>query len=113
VSLIEERTCGHTTAALVELTKRHAVPCSAIRNIAEVVADPQVAAAELIVAAPDAEVPDYRDLAIPLRMDGERPHAAETPPHAGEHTREILDELGYSTPEVDDLVAKGVVEARG
>jgi crotonobetainyl-CoA:carnitine CoA-transferase CaiB-like acyl-CoA transferase len=112
VPIIEARTCGYTTAALVELTRRHAVPCSAIRDIADVVADPQIAAAELIVAAPDAEVPEYRDLAIPLRIDGERPHAHETPPHAGEHTREILDELGYSTREVDDLVAKGVVEAR-
>jgi crotonobetainyl-CoA:carnitine CoA-transferase CaiB-like acyl-CoA transferase len=38
VELIEARTCGHSTAALVELTRKHAVPCSAIRTIAEVVA---------------------------------------------------------------------------
>jgi crotonobetainyl-CoA:carnitine CoA-transferase CaiB-like acyl-CoA transferase len=112
VSLIEARTSRLTTAELVELTRRHAVPCSAIRNLAEVVADPQVAAAELIATAPDAEVPDYRDVAIPLRIDGTRPHAVGTPPHAGEHTREILDELGYSEQDVDTLVAKGVVEAR-
>jgi crotonobetainyl-CoA:carnitine CoA-transferase CaiB-like acyl-CoA transferase len=112
VELIEARTCGHSTAALVEQTRKHAVPCSAIRNIAEVVADPQVAAAELIAAAPDPELPDYRDLAIPLRMDGVRPHAPETPPHAGEHTREILDELGYTETEVATLVERGVVETR-
>ena len=112
VPLIEARTRTYTTAALVELTRSHAVPCSAIRNIAEVVEDPQVSAAELIRSAPDAEVPDYRDLAIPLRMDGERPHAAETPPHAGEHTREILEELGYSQAEVEGLLERGVVEAR-
>jgi crotonobetainyl-CoA:carnitine CoA-transferase CaiB-like acyl-CoA transferase len=112
VALIEARTCGHSTAGLVELTRKHAVPCSAIRNIAEVVADPQVAAAELIAAAPDPELPDYRDLAIPLRMDGVRPHAAETPPHPGEHTREILGELGYTDAEVDGLVDRGVVETR-
>jgi crotonobetainyl-CoA:carnitine CoA-transferase CaiB-like acyl-CoA transferase len=112
IPLIEARTRLHATAALVELTRRHAVPCSAIRDIGEVVADPQVAAAGLIPAAPDAEVPDYRDVAIPLRMDGERPHSEVTPPHAGEHTREILAELGYSEREVEGLVARDVVEAR-
>jgi crotonobetainyl-CoA:carnitine CoA-transferase CaiB-like acyl-CoA transferase len=112
VPLIEARTRLHTTAALVELTRRHAVPCSAIQNIAEVVADPQVAAAELIRSAPDAEVSDYRDLAIPLRIDGVRPAAVETPPHAGEHTREILDELGYSSAEIEGMLERGVVEAR-
>ncbi|MGE0157922.1 MAG: CaiB/BaiF CoA transferase family protein [Gemmatimonadales bacterium] len=111
VPLIETRTRGYTTAALVELTRRHAVPCSAIRNIAEVVADPQVEAAELIPAAADPEVPDYRDVAMPFRLDGARPHAPTTPPHAGEHTREILDELGYSAGEVEGLLARGVVEA--
>jgi crotonobetainyl-CoA:carnitine CoA-transferase CaiB-like acyl-CoA transferase len=113
VPLIEARTCGLSTAVLVELTRKHAVPCSAIRNIAEVVADPQVAAAELIADAPDPEVPDYRDLAIPLRLDGVRPHAPETPPHPGEHTREILDELGYTEREIRKLVDEGVVESFG
>jgi crotonobetainyl-CoA:carnitine CoA-transferase CaiB-like acyl-CoA transferase len=112
VALIEARTRLHTTAALVELTRRHAVPCSPIRDIAEVVADPQVEAAGLIASAPDAEVPEYRDLAIPLRIDGERPHSDVTPPHAGEHTTEILAELGYSASEVEELLARGVVETR-
>ena len=111
IPLVEERTRRYSTAELLDLTREHAVPCSAIRNIAEVVADPQLAAAELIANAPDAEVPDYRDVAIPLRMDGMRPHADMTPPHAGEHTREILGELGYSDAEVDGLIERGVAES--
>jgi crotonobetainyl-CoA:carnitine CoA-transferase CaiB-like acyl-CoA transferase len=112
IPLVEERTRTYTTAALLELTRKHSVPCSAIRNIAEVVADPQLTAAELIVDAPDAEIPDYRDVAIPIRLDGERPHAETTPPHQGEHTREILGELGFSEAEVERLIEDGVAEAR-
>jgi formyl-CoA transferase/CoA:oxalate CoA-transferase len=112
IPLVEERTRRYSTAELLQLTRTHAVPCSAIRNIAEVVADPQLTAAELIVDAPDAEVPYYRDVAIPLRMDGTRPHAEATPPHAGEHTREILGELGYSDTDVDGLIERGVAEER-
>jgi len=112
IPLVEKRARGYSTKELLELTRRHSVPCSAIRDIAEVVADPQVAAAELLASAPDPELPDYRDLAIPLRLDGERPHADRTPPHAGEHTREILGELGYSATEIERLIQSGVTEAR-
>jgi crotonobetainyl-CoA:carnitine CoA-transferase CaiB-like acyl-CoA transferase len=111
IPLIEERTRQRTTAELLELTRRRAVPCSAIRDIAEVVADPQVAAAELITPAPDAEVEGYRDVALPLRLDGERPRGPVTPPRAGEHTREILAELGYDEAETATLIESGVAEA--
>jgi crotonobetainyl-CoA:carnitine CoA-transferase CaiB-like acyl-CoA transferase len=111
IPMIEERTRTCTTAELLELTRRHAVPCSAIRDIAEVVADEQVAAAELIVAAPDPEVEDYRDVALPLRLDGSRPRGPVSPPRAGEHTLEILAELGYGDEEAGKLIDSGVAEA--
>lgn len=111
IPMIEERTRQHTTADLLDLTRRHAVPCSAIRNIAEVVADEQVAAAELIEAAPDDEIEGYRDVALPLRLDGTRPRGAVSPPRPGEHTREILAELGYGEDETERLIESGVAEA--
>jgi crotonobetainyl-CoA:carnitine CoA-transferase CaiB-like acyl-CoA transferase len=111
IPMIEERTRACTTAELLELTRRHAVPCSAIRDIAEVVADEQVAAAELIAAAPDPEVEDYRDVALPLRLDGSRPRGPVSPPRAGEHTLEILAELGYDDEQARKLIASGVAEA--
>jgi crotonobetainyl-CoA:carnitine CoA-transferase CaiB-like acyl-CoA transferase len=111
IPMIEERTRIRTTVELLDLTRRHAVPCSAIRDIAEVVADPQVAAAELIEGAPDSEIEDYRDVSLPLRLDGARPRGAVTPPRAGEHTHEILAELGYGEEETQALIESGVAEA--
>lgn len=111
IPLIEARTREIDTARLLDLTRKHAVPCSAIRNIAEVVADEQVAAAELIQSAPDPEVEGYRDVALPLRMDGGRPRADVTPPRPGEHTREILAELGFDEHEARTLIEGGVAEA--
>ncbi len=41
-------------------------------------------------------------------------HLSDTPgfaqgsaPRLGEHTREVLTEIGYSTPEIDALIASG------
>jgi len=111
IPMVEARTRERTTAEMEALTRKFAVPCSSIRNIGEVVADEQVAAAELIQSAPDSEVADYRDVALPLRLDGERPRAGTTPPRAGEHTRELLAELGFAEAEVEGLLERGVVEA--
>ena len=45
---------------------------------------------------------------LPLEMGGHTPGVRLQPPRKGEHTRGILTEVGYSTNEVDALVAKGV-----
>jgi crotonobetainyl-CoA:carnitine CoA-transferase CaiB-like acyl-CoA transferase len=111
IPLVEERTRTYTTQALLDLTRRYAVPCSSIRDIAEVVADPQVASAELIQPARDAEVEGYRDVALPLRLDGERPRGDSTPPRPGEHTREILEELGFGHDDVEQMIESGVAES--
>ena len=44
---------------------------------------------------------------LPIEMDGARPSAGGSLPCAGEHTREVLREMGES--EQRELVAKGIV----
>ena len=106
--LLEERTRQLSTEELVRLTELHAVPGSAIQDIAQVAAHPQVAASGMLVDANHPRIPRYRDVALPTRIGGDRPHADAPPPRAGEHTREILRELGYVEADVDALVEGGV-----
>jgi crotonobetainyl-CoA:carnitine CoA-transferase CaiB-like acyl-CoA transferase len=106
--LLEASTRTFTTAQLLERGQAHAVPCSAIHSIAEVVEDEQVLASEMIPTAPTDEMPDYREVALPLRIDGRRPRAPARPPGSGEQTREVLGGLGYGDDEIDALIAGGV-----
>ena len=46
---------------------------------------------------------------LPLQLDGQRPGIRLQPPRLGEHTRELLAELGYDTAQVDALVQGGKV----
>ena len=112
IPLIEERTKVLTTAQLLELGETHSVPCSAIHDVRQVVADPQVEASGMFVRAPNPEVKDYRDLSLPLRMDGVRPRDQKSPPRQGEHTTEILAELGLGEGEIRALIDSGAAEAR-
>jgi crotonobetainyl-CoA:carnitine CoA-transferase CaiB-like acyl-CoA transferase len=111
IPLIAQRTRELTTAEVQALGREHSVPCSAIHDMAQVVADPQVVASEMIAPSPNPEVDDYRDLSLPLRMGGERPRAVPAPPRAGEHTTEILGELGFSEDEIAALLESGAAEA--
>ncbi len=106
--LLENRTKTHSTEDLLELMHDHAVPCSPIQNMAEVAAHPQVAEAGLLPMAAHPEVSNYRDVALPLRVDGERPRGTRPPPGVGEHTGEVLAELGYTEGEVRGFLERRV-----
>jgi crotonobetainyl-CoA:carnitine CoA-transferase CaiB-like acyl-CoA transferase len=107
--LLAEATHTHSTGDLWKLLQDHSVPCSPIQDMAEVVRDEQVEASGMLPHVDHPEIPDYRDIAMPVRWDGDRPETTRIPPRAGEHTREILSELGYEDDQVAELMANGIV----
>jgi crotonobetainyl-CoA:carnitine CoA-transferase CaiB-like acyl-CoA transferase len=111
ISVLERAIAPLSTDGLLELMQRFSVPCSPIQTIDEVTLDPQVQASGMIVDAPNPDAPGYRDISLPLRIDGERPRGELPPPRPGQHTREILEQAGYSDAEVRSLLGSGVVEA--
>lgn len=100
---------GRTKAELEEIAGDE-VPLSAVKSIDEVVADPQIAARDMVV---EVEHPAYG----PLRMVGSPLKLGATPtvpagfgPELGEHTDALLHAVrGLSADEVDALRAQGVV----
>ena len=109
--LLAEATRTHATGDLWKLLRDHSVPCSPVHNMADVVGDAQVEASGMLPHVDHPEIPDYRDIAMPIRWDGDRPETTLIPPGAGEHTREILVELGYEDDEIAELMANGIVLA--
>ncbi len=109
--ILEPRIREETSEELVALMRRHSVPCAPIQNVAQVAGDPQVAATEIVHDAPSARIPDYRDVSLPLRLNGERLRGDGGVPRIGQHSREILAELGYAPAQIDDLLEVGAVHA--
>ena len=96
------RTQEMTTPEVDRLLKSFRVPCSPIQDISQVVSDPQVRANRIFEPQPHPRIPGYRDLKMSVRFDGERPPLRRVPPSIGEHTEEILAEIGFAEAELHD-----------
>ena len=88
---------------------RYSVPCSRVRTIADVVADEQMAALGLLARVPHPFIDDLRLIDLPMSRDHVRADELRPPPLLGEHTDEVLAEMGVSRATIDDLRRRGVV----
>jgi crotonobetainyl-CoA:carnitine CoA-transferase CaiB-like acyl-CoA transferase len=73
--------------------------------------DPQVAFNDMIMEVEDPVAGDVKLLSHPVRYDGKAPEVTRLPPRVGEHSREVLAELGYGPAEIDALVNAKVIKA--
>ncbi|MNT17056.1 Formyl-coenzyme A transferase [compost metagenome] len=74
---------------------RAGIPCAPIQGVGEVLAHEHMAASEMIYRFADSAHGELNVVSQPLRFDGERPKPVSPPPRVGEHTRQVLAELGY------------------
>ena len=83
-----------------------------VNSYEEVENDPQVVHNEAIMTFEHPRAGTVRVLSHPVRYDGESPPLRILPPELGEHTEEILSELGYEEEAIDKLKAEGAVRVK-
>lgn len=82
-----------------------------VQTLAEVAADPQVMAAGGITEVPSAsgDGSSFKSPASPIRFPGTDDGPKGPSPQPGQHSRSVLEQIGYSDAEITDLLAKKII----
>ena len=88
-----------------KLLAQRGVPAAPVYRIRDVVKDPQVKHRRLF----EASTSGIPQLASPMRFLNEDRHISSPAPSLGQHTREILSELGYSEKSIHALKIRGTI----
>ena len=122
IPILQSVTRTHSTTHWIALLEDKAVPCGPINDISQAFADAQVQARGLVVrqsVEPAHGADSLREtltqpatiatVASPLRLTATPPVLLRPPPALGEHTDEVLAELGLDAAQVAALHQRGVV----
>jgi formyl-CoA transferase/CoA:oxalate CoA-transferase len=101
---------GLPLAPLVSSLRAAGVPCGAVRSIAEALADPQLAARDMVASLTHPSIGPMATLGIPTKLMGTPGRLSTAPPRLGEHTRAVLTrDAAMSDADVDRLRDSGVI----
>lgn len=85
------------------------VPCSPVNTLMEALTHPQFEARHIGVRQPHPTLGEVRTIAYPVTFDGSKTEPRLAPPTHGQHTFQILRDLGYDQKLAADLADRGIV----
>jgi crotonobetainyl-CoA:carnitine CoA-transferase CaiB-like acyl-CoA transferase len=103
--MLGKRDVGHWTAALQEA----GVPCGPILDVAQALAHPQLMHRQMVVEQEHPRAGTIHSVGNPILFSDTPVSYRRPPPILGQHTEEVLRELGYGATEIAQLRAEGAL----
>lgn len=106
---IEAVFASNTSAYWVERMEAAEVPGGPVYGFEQALADPHVAARKMVVEIDHPKIGRMKTLGLPIKSNGELTEIRRPAPLLGQHSAEVLAELGYADEEIEAMFAGGTV----
>ena len=107
--LLAERLRTATRSHWLDGLKRAGVPCGAVRDLAEVLSDPQLQERMMVLPLTHPKAGPIQVLGVPVKLAGAAGSVRTPAPVLGQHTRGVLGELGYDAERIAALEQAEVI----
>lgn len=108
---IEKVLGTQTTAHWIGKLDAAGVPGGPVYSYEQTLSDPQVQHRRMVVDIEHPRIGPMKTLGLPIKSGGDLTAIRKPAPLLGQHSREVLRELGYADGDADALIAQGVVKA--
>jgi formyl-CoA transferase len=105
---VEAWTVTKTKFEAMALLNEHDIPCGPILSMQELANEPSLRKTGTIVEVDHPQRGKYLTVGNPIKMS-DSPTEVKRSPLLGEHTDEVLAELGYATADIEALRSKKVI----
>ncbi|RMF04545.1 MAG: CoA transferase, partial [Alphaproteobacteria bacterium] len=111
VAVLSDYFKTRTTDDWLEALEKAGLPAGPVLSIKEMLHDPQTIARDMVPKVEHPVAGAVQTIGLPVKLS-QTPGGVQAPaPLFGQHTREVLAEIGYSQDEIEALVASGGVIA--
>jgi len=107
-AFVAEEMKKRTTAEWIAALERADIPVQRMNSLADIVADPHLAATGYFRIVEHPSEGRIRSMAVPSEWSESPPEYRRHAPRLGEHTREVLREAGFSDEKISALLKSGV-----
>lgn len=104
-AMFATRTTAHWTEALLAA----GIPCGPVNTMADILTDPHVAARQMVTGVDHPTAGHLQVTGVPVKFSDTPGAVDRPPPLLGQHTDEVLADLGFADDAVADLRRQGVV----
>src|SRR3984957_16553071 len=99
-----------TVAEWLRRLQESGVPAGPVLDIAQMHADPQALAREMIVETTHPTAGKVKAIGLPIKFSDTPGGVRRAAPVMGQHTREVLREHGFSDAEIDQMAEQGAIQ---